>query len=195
MAQREEAVCRQCGHQFRTGAQDVVPDPMNRTMQFVLPPLSPRSTAPAPPPRFSSASRRRLTAAALILPVACLAGLWWWHSRRAAGTSSVSPVGTWETILHGKASANARLEFEFDAGGTGKFSWREAGPHAPAGQTSLRWRENADGTLALALAPPPGGDPVSQTLTGIFSRPAWSWRVDRAQRLLVLGTLAFTEKT
>ena len=167
---------------------------MNRTMQFVLPPLSPRSAAPSAPPRFSPASRRRLAAAALILLVACLAGLWW-HSRRAAQMSEASPVGTWQTTLHGKASANALLEFEFDAGGGGKFSWRESGPHAPAGQTPLRWRENADGTLALALTPPPGGDPVSQTLTGIFSRPAWPWRVDRAQRRLVLGTLAFTEGT
>ena len=166
---------------------------MNRTMQFVLPPLPPRSAEPAPPPRFSAPSRRVLITAALILPVACLAGLWW-HSRHAE-TSPESPVGTWQTTLHGKASANALLEFEFDAGGTGHFSWRESGPHALAGQTPLRWHQNANGTLALALVPPPGGDPVSQTLTGIFSRPAWPWRVDRAQRRLVLGTLAFTEET
>ncbi len=168
---------------------------MNQTMQFVLPPLPPRSAAPAPTPHFSLALRRRLIAAALILlgALACLAGLWE-HSRRAAGLSQASPVGTWKTTLHGKASANALLEFEFDAGGGGKFSWRESGPHAPAGRTPLRWHQNADGTLALALTPPPGGDPVSQTLTGIFSRPAWSWRVDRAQRRLVLGTLAFTEE-
>lgn len=162
-------------------------------MQFVLPPLPPRSAALSAPPRFF-ASRRLPTAAALILAAACVAGLWW-HSRRAAGMSETSPVGTWQTTLHGKASANALLEFKFDAGGTGKFSWRESGPHAPAGQTPLRWHRNADGTLALALTPPPGGDPVSQTLTGIFSRPAWPWRVDRAQRRLVLGTLAFMEES
>ena len=196
MTQREEAVCRQCGHRFRTGtdARQAGPDPLNRTMQFVLPPLPPRSAAPSAPPRLALAFRRRLTAAALILPAACLAWLWW-HSRRAAGVFQASPVGVWETTLHGKASANARLEFEFDAGGTGRFSWRESGPHAPAGQTPLHWRQNADGTLALALTPPSGGDPVSQALTGIFSRPAWTWRVDRAQRRLVLGTLAFTEET
>ncbi len=191
MTQREEAVCRQCGHRFRTGTE--APDPMNRTMQFVLPPLPPRSAAPAPP-RLSSSSRVVPAAAAPLLLLVCLAGLWLWHSRRMTGLSETSPVGTWQTSLHGKASANALLEFEFDAGGTGHFSWRESGPHAPAGQTPLRWAKNADGTLALALTPPAGGDPVSQTLTGIFSRPAWPWRVDRTQRRLVLGTLEFTEK-
>ena len=198
MARREEAVCRQCGHQFRSGADAAVPeaqapDPVNRTMQFVLPPLPARAAEPALPPRLAPASRRLLPAAALMLAAACLTGLWR-HSRRDTGMSEASPVGAWETTLHGKSAANARLEFEFDAGGTGKFSWRESGPHAPAGQTPLRWHQNADGTLRLALVPPPGGDPVSQTLTGIFSRPAWPWRVDRAQRRLVLGTLAFTEE-
>ncbi len=168
------------------------PDSVNRTMQFVLPPLPPRSVTPAAPPRFPAASRRLLTTAVLVLLAVCLAGLWW-HSR-ALGMSQASPVGTWQTTLHGKASANALLEFEFDAGGTGHFLWRESGPHAPAGQTPLHWHQNADGTLALALVPPHSGDPVAQTLTGIFSRPAWPWRVDRAPRRLVLGTLAFTEE-
>ena len=194
MTQREEAVCRQCGHHFRTGTEAQAPDPLNRTMQFVLPSLPPRSAAPAPPPRLGSPSRRVPAAAACLLLLACLAGLWLWHSRRLTGLSEASPVGTWETTLHGKASANAVLEFEFDAGGTGTFSWHESGPQTPAGQTPLRWAKNADGTLALALTPPPGGDLVSQTLTGIFSRPSWPWRVDRTQRRLVLGTLEFTEK-
>ncbi len=167
---------------------------MNRTMQFVLPPLPPRSAEPALPPRSGSAFRRVLPAAALAILLVCAAALWR-HSRRAAEMSETSPVGTWETTLHGKASANALLEFEFDAGGAGHFAWRESGPHAPAGQTPLHWHQNTDGTLALALVPPPGGDPVSRTLTGIFSRPAWPLRVDRAQRRLILGTLAFTEET
>ena len=194
MTQREEAVCRQCGHRFRTGTEAQAPDALHRPRQFVLPPLAPRSAAPAAPPRLGSPSRLVPAAAAPLLLLACLAGLWLWHSRRMSGLSENSPVGTWQTSLHGKASANALLEFEFDAGGAGTFSWRESGPHAPAGQTPLRWDKNADGTLALALVPPPGGDPISQTLTSIFSRPAWPWRVDRAQRRLVLGTLVFTEK-
>lgn len=203
MTQREEAVCRQCGHRFRTGTQAQAPDPMNRTMQFVLPPLPPRSAAPAPLPRFRYSSRlyssrfyssRLVPAAALVLLLVCASGLWLRHSRHVSGLPE-SPVGTWKTILHGKAAANAQLEFRFDTGGTGEFSWHESGPAARSGQTPLRWQRNADGTLRLALTPPSGGDPISQTLTGIFSRPAWPWRVDRAQRRLVLGTLAFTEET
>ncbi len=195
MTQRDEAVCRQCGHRFRTGTQTIAPtqapDSLNRTMQFVLPPLPARIVAPAPAAPLLFRRGRRILFA--VLPVLLLAGLaaWLWHSRRPA---SESPVGRWETTLHGKAAAKAHLEFWFHPDGSGKFSWRESGPAPLAGQTPLRWNENADGTLALALTPPPGGDPVSQTLTGIFSRPAWPWRVDRAQRRLVLGTLEFTEK-
>ena len=193
MTQREEAVCRQCGHQFRTGTEAQAPDPLHRTMQFVLPPLPPRSVAPLPTPSRFGLLPRLVPAALLVLLLVGLAGAWLRNSRQAT-LADRSPAGRWETTLHGKASANAHLEFRFNPGGTGTFAWRESGPAAPAGQTPLRWHQNADGTLALALTPQRGGDAVSQTLTGIFSRPAWPWRVDRAQKRLVLGTLEFTEE-
>ena len=48
MTQREETVCRQCGHRFRTGTQARPPEPgSNRTMQFVLPPLPARAAVVA----------------------------------------------------------------------------------------------------------------------------------------------------
>ena len=209
MARRDEVLCRQCGHQFRSGVSQAgletpPPDPINRTMQFVLPPLPARTPEPprpalAPPsPALDHGLKRRaaMTAAAVLAAAACLgAFLFWSESRRAPAASETSPVGHWETILHGSAAANARLDFVFDAGGGGAFSWQESGPQPHAGQTPLRWTQNPDGTLFLALNPPAGGDQVAQTLAGIFSRPAWTWRVDRAQHKLVLGTLVFTEKT
>ena len=214
MAPRDQALCRQCGHQFRTGAdaptpETQAPDPMNRTMQFVLPPLRVQASiqaAPEPNRRRQTAAlpaqaalfdlgRRRTAAAVLAALLFCLGAAWLWHSRSsAAALSDTSPAGVWETTLHGKASSNARLEFQFGAGGAGMFSWQESGPAAPSGRTPLRWKQNPDGTLNLALTAPPGGDSVSQILTSIFSRPAWPWRVDRAQGRLVLGTLVFTER-
>jgi len=207
MARRDEAVCRQCGHQFRSGvagqadAETPAPDPMNRTMQFVLPPRIPeptRQTFVPPPatPSYGPKRRRAVMAAALAATAICLAAFFVWNrSRPAPAGSESSPAGHWETVLHGSAAANARLDFVFDAGGGGVFSWQESGPQPHAGQTPLRWMQNPDGTLFLLLDPPAGGDQVAQTLTGIFSRPAWTWRVDRAQHKLVLGTLVFTEKT
>ncbi len=209
MTQREQPVCLRCGHQFRTGAEKPLaatpaPDAVNRTMQFVLPPLpgrlpEPREGAglppPAPLPPASRAAPPRLLvpAAVFLVLLACLGGAWLWHSRPSLPPET-TPAGTWETTLHGSESANARLEFTFAAGGTGQFSWQESGPKTHSGQTPLHWNQNPDGTLALTLTPSAGGDSVSQALTGIFSRPAWPWRVDRAQHQLVLGTLVFTEK-
>ena len=204
MARREDPVCRQCGHQFRSGTSQAVaetsaPDPVNRTMQFVLPPLPARTPAPVGQALAPSPDRGRRRTAAIIAAIvlsaaACLAAaLLWSESRRAPAVSETSPAGQWETVLHGSAAANARLEFRFDAGGGGVFSWQESGIVPHAGQTSLRWKQNLDGTLFLSLTPPVGGDQVAQTLAGIFSRPAWTWRVDRTQHRLVLGTLVFTE--
>ena len=168
------------------------PDPLHRTMQFVLPPLTPHPADARPRPRRTPAPRLPLALAALAV-AALGVSAFAWHLR--AVPAAASPVGVWETTLRGKASANARLEFAFEAGGAGRFAWRESGPAARSGQTPLRWRLNADKTLALALtAPAGGGDSVSQTLTGIFSGHSWPWRVDRSPHQLVLGTLVFTEK-
>ena len=206
MARRDEPLCRHCGHRFRTGAdtppETPGPDPLHRTMQFVLPPLPRRqaesdAAAPAAAAPPAASRGRRLLAllltAAVFFAAAFFAAARLRPSSPAAVPSAASPVGVWETALHGKAAADARLEFEFDSGGAGRFSWQEGGPQARAGQTPLRWTLNPDGTLALALTPAPGGGTVSETLIAIFSRPAWSWRVDRAERRLVLGTLVFTE--
>lgn len=203
MTQREEAVCHQCGHQFRTGTEVHPENSLNRTMQFVLPPLQSRLAAvEGPEAPVLSASligpRRLLALSALAISVlailVCLGGVWLWHTRTVLAPLETSPTGVWETTLRSKASSNAHLEFAFEAGGTGRFSWRESGPAALSGQTPLHWQENSNGTLFLALVPPVGGDSVSQTLTGIFSRPAWPLRVDRTEHQLVLGTLVFTEK-
>jgi len=211
MAPRDQSVCRQCGHQFRTGADSTspeasadpaetpAPDPLHRTMQFVLPPLRPRPPAilaspAALPGRLAFDSpRRRAFAVALAVLTLCFGAVLLWRSLHRPALPD-TPVGVWETTLHGKASANAHLEFQFQPGGAGRFSWRESGPAALSGQTPLRWKQNPDGTLALALSPAASGDPISQTLVGIFSRPAWPWHVEHSPRRLVLGTLVFTEK-
>lgn len=200
MAPRDQNVCRQCGHQFRTGtdspapAKTPAPDSLNRTMQFVLPPLRPHPApaAPAALPVHLAAPRRALAAgiAALLL---CVGAFFLWQQERRPAQPD-TPVGVWETTLHGKASANAQLEFQFQPGGTGRFSWRESGPTALSGQTPLRWTQNRDGKLALSLTPPRAGDTVSQTLAGIFSSHAWPWQIKPSPRRLVLGTLVFTEK-
>ena len=196
MAPRDQAQCRQCGHQFRTGpdspAQGAAPDPLHRTMQFVLPPLSSQAAAPvaaAPHDAFRSPRFGALAAAALL----CLAALGWQAWKRLTPTRP-TPAGVWETTLHGRASANAHLEFALQDGGAGRFSWRESGPAALSGQTPLRWRLQPDGRLALALTPPSSRDSVSQALTGIFSSHAWLWHVEQSPRRLVLGTLVLTEK-
>ena len=213
MTQREQVVCGQCGHQFRTGTSDAPaasgpePDLLHRTMQFVLPPLARRTAAPdtaAIPDAsevyskdvFSQAVRRsRRTVFAVLAALAlCLGAALFWHTPRRPVPQAATPAGIWQTTLHGKASANAHLEFALQTGGTGRFSWQEAGPDAFSGQTPLRWHQNADGTLALILAKPAAGDPVSQTLIRIFNRNPWPWHVDPARRQLVLGTLVFTEK-
>ncbi len=204
MAPRDQNVCRQCGHQFRTGATPAEtpdPDPLHRTMQFVLPPLRPHPSvivaAPAAlPGRLAPlrSPRRRALAAALAVLLLCIGAALFWRSPRPSALPG-TPVGVWETTLHGKASANAHLEFAFRPGGTGQFSWRESGPAALSGQTPLHWKQNPDGTLALTLSPPTNGDKISQTLAGIFSDPTWTWRIESAPRRLVLGTLVFTEKS
>ena len=199
MAPRDQAQCRQCGHQFRTGAdsmeqaQSAASNPLHRTMQFVLPPLSPRSAAPASPaPRegLTASVRLGVLAAVALLCLAALGGLAW---KRLTPTRPTL-AGVWETTLHGRASANAHLEFALQDGGAGRFSWRESGPAALSGQTPLRWRLQPDGKLALALTPPSSRDSISQALTGIFSSHAWTWHVEQSPRRLVLGTLVFTEK-
>lgn len=201
MAPRDQSVCRQCGHQFRTGAdspapaQTPAPDPLNRTMQFVLPPLRPHPApaAPAPLPGRLAVPPRLALAAGLAALLLCAGAFFLWqHERRAAVPDT--PVGVWETTLHGKASANAQLEFQLQPGGSGRFSWRESGPTPLSGQTPLRWTLRPDGKLALSLTPPAAGDTVSQTLAGIFSSRAWPWQIKPAPRRLVLGTLVFTEK-
>lgn len=206
MAPRDQSVCRQCGHQFRTGtdspapAETSDPDPMHRTMQFVLPPLRPHPSmivaAPAAQSRYRAllrSPRRRAASAALAVLLLCFGAFFLWHSLRRQARAD-TPVGVWETTLHGKASANAHLEFQFQPGGTGQFSWQESGPKALFGQTPLRWTQNPNGTLALALSPPAAGDVISQTLAGIFSGHAWTWHVDQSPRRLHLGTLVFSEK-
>ena len=212
MTLRDQAICGQCRHRFRTGAavdtqelpetQTAAPDPLHRTMEFTLPLLARRTSAPAeltPLPNAVATSRRIIFFALAVLTLCLAAALWHTHSRHAP--EAVSPAGVWETTLHGKASSDAHLEFTFQAGGTdqkggtGRFSWRESGPAALSGQTPLLWRKNTDGTLALTLTAPAAGDPVSQTLAGIFSSHPWPWRVDRAHRQLILGTLVFTEKS
>jgi hypothetical protein len=205
MTQRDQAVCGQCGHQFRTGGacdtqnepdtQAGEPDLLHRTMQFTLPPLAPRPAAPVElaPPTNPVARPRGTIFAALALLALCLAAVFW-HIRSRPAPEAASPVGIWETTLHGKASANAHLEFALNSGGTGRFSWRESGPAALSGQTPLQWRQDTGGNLTLLLDKPAAGDLVSQTLVGIFSSHPWPWRVDRTRRELVLGTLVFTEK-
>jgi hypothetical protein len=197
-------VCRQCGHQFRTSAESLppekslAPDPLHRTMQFTLPPLK-QQVAPAAEPVLETAdSKRRSHFTRLFLMLGtvlvCCLLLVLWNAYSGSKSAAASPVGVWETTLHGKAAANAHLEFAFQSGGAGRFSWRESGSEALSGQTPLRWNQDANGRLALALVPPGGGDSVSQELAGIFSSHAWVWHVDRPQRRLVLGTLVFTEK-
>ncbi len=202
MAPRDQNVCRQCGHQFRSGtdsaasAKASAPDPLNRTMQFVLPPLRPHpapSASASLPVRLAAASPRRVLAAGLFALLLCAGAFFLWQRLRRPALPD-TPVGAWETTLHGKASANAHLEFQFQPGGAGRFSWQESGPAALSGQTPLRWTQNPDGTLALSLTPPAAGDTVSQTLAGIFGSRAWTWHVDRSPRRLHLGTLVFTEK-
>lgn len=207
MARRDEAVCRQCGHQFRSGVAQAgpetpAPDPLNRTMQFTMPSL-PTRTPPSPAlgrspsPALGRSPRQAMAVAAAVLTIAALclgAFVFWSGSQRGPAVPETSPVGHWETVLHGSAAANARLEFVFEAGGGGAFSWQESGVIPHAGRTLLHWKQNLDGTLFLTLDRPADGDQVAQILCRIFSRPAWTWRVDRAQHRFVLGTLVFTEK-
>jgi hypothetical protein len=167
-------------------------------MQFTLPPLKQQMSPAAKPLLEAAAPKRKPSLSRLFLTLgivlACGLLLVLWRTYRSSKSAAASPVGIWETTLHGKASANAHLEFAFQAGGAGRFSWRESGSEALSGQTPLRWNQDADGRLALALVPPAGGDSVSKALAGIFSSHAWVWHVDRPQRRLVLGTLVFTEK-
>lgn len=207
MTERTQTVCPQCGHQFRTGVEPAEtaggpgPDPMNRTMQFTLPPQPPRTPvpAPAPPPsawRLPTEPRpaRAWPAAALVLLSLCAGVGLLWHTRRTAPVSAQTPVGVWETTLRGKASAMAHLEFALMPDSTGRFSWRESGSAPLSGRTALRWRVSSDQRLTLLLTPPAAADPVSQTLVGIFSNRPWHWRVEGSPRRLVLGTLVLTEK-
>lgn len=208
MAPRDQAQCRQCGHQFRSGSmaagspvtQSGAADSLNRTMQFTLPPLSPQVSAPAAAGLFSVASRRRRPlpwlwgAVAGSLGVALVAAALLWNLHRKQAAADLSPAGVWATTLHSKSSANAHLEFAFQPGGGGQFSWRESGPAALSGQTPLRWTLNPDNTLSLALSPPAGGSAISVSLAGIFSSHAWTWRIDRSPRRLLLGSLVFMEK-
>ena len=212
MNPRGQAVCGQCGHHFRSGAQTPVagtaePDPVNRTMQFTLPPLPSRTpTHPPPvpaalpeptrwdtftPPRMSP---RVLAAVAAALALGLIFFLFWQRSPKPAPVAAVSPVGVWETTLTSQTSADAHLEFALQTGGTGRFSWRETGPTASSGQTPLVWRQNPNQTLTLTLTAPQCGDAVSQTLVGIFSSHPWAWQEDPAAHRLTLGTLVFTEK-
>lgn len=205
MAPRDQNVCRQCGHQFRTGTDNPVPeqtsapDPLNRTMQFVLPPLRPHPAPVAPallPVRLAAprpATLRLALAAGIAALLLCFGAFFLWRQERRPASPN-TPVGVWETSLHGRASANARLEFAFQPGGTGRFSWRESGPAALSGQTPLRWQVNADQTLSLALTPPAGSDAVSQTLASLWSSHPWPWRRDTRPPRLLLGTLVLSEK-
>lgn len=212
-----EVICGQCGHRFRSGMETgdaapetLAPDPVNRTMQFTLPPLAPRPAAPTPERKLPNTGMlgagmpdwaaawlggRRVYVAALIVLLLLGAGAaWLWHSRPQAALAEASPAGVWETTLRGQAASNARLEFVLNPGGDGRFSWSESGPNAQSGQTPLRWRVNLNRTLSLSLTPPPNGDLVSQTLTGLFSRRPWPWRLDDHPKRLILGTLILTEK-
>ena len=200
MSPPSQAVCSQCGHQFRTGiaaaaAPTPEPDALHRTMQFVLPPLTTRLPASVllEPPTLRRVNSRLFAMIGAALMVCFGAALFLFiHSRLAA--ANALPTGDWETTLRSKSSSEAHLEFAFQTGGTGSFSWRETGSAALSGQTPLVWRQNPDQTLTLALAKPADGDPVSQTLAGIFSSHPWPWHVDPTPRRLTLGTLVFTEK-
>ena len=201
MNPRDQAVCGQCGHHFRTGAQTPVegtaePDPVNRTMQFTLPPLPSRVPA-APPPvpdALPRVSPHVLAATAAALALVLILFMFWQRSPKPTPAAAVSPVGVWETTLTSQTSADAHLEFALQTGGTGRFSWRETGPTASSGQTPLVWRQNPNQTLTLTLTAPQGGDAVSQTLVGIFSSHPWAWQEDPAAHRLTLGTLVLTEK-
>ena len=142
---------------------------------------------PPPPAAVAAPSRRRPGG-----PARRGGLLWSLHRRQAA--ADTSPVGTWETTLHGKAAASAHLEFALRPGGEGRFAWHESGPAALSGQTPLRWNLNPDKTLSLALSPAAGGSAVSESLAGVFSSHAWTWHIDRSPRRLLLGSLVFTEK-
>ncbi len=200
----EQEVCENCGYHFRTGAALPSPDDasLHRTMQFTLPPLArrePPAAVPALPPMLP-ARRQPLPVFALIatLALAALALAFFWQQRAPSiSESDLSPTGIWDSALTSRSSANARLTFTFAGDGSGTFAWQEqsAGAARPlAGQSPLRWHQNAQGLLALTIAPPPAGDAVSGTIIAIFNSHAWLWRLDRPHKRLILGTLVFTER-
>ena len=170
-------------------------------------PLPERDEAPLPErdeaPVFRPLRRRlgpALALAALIvaaLLVAAALALGWHRRAPEVSASARSPVGVWESVLTSRSSANTRLTFALAGDGSGTFSWQEGGAggaSAASGRSPLRWREDANGLLALTIAPAPAGDAVSGTMIAIFNSHAWLWRVDRPHKRLMLGSLAFTEK-
>lgn len=191
MTHQKQTVCGQCGHQFRTGlapeTQSLAPDPLHRTRQFVLPPRMP--SVPSRTARAHPYSRRLLFAARAVLLLTMGFGtVFFWHAR--TNSRDASPIGVWETTLTSKTSGNAHLEFALAENGTGRFSWTEP---AQTGQMPLVWHQSAEGLVTLSFAKSPTADPVSQTLTAIFS--SHPWRLSSSPHRLTLGTLIFTEKS
>jgi hypothetical protein len=208
MTQRDQAICTHCGHRFRTGADDTAPtdgpEPMNRTMQFSLPPLPPRTPLPTAPPPNQSLSILRvpgLTRSSLgpalltaLLVIALGAGVYWYSlSAHRPLPQDSSPMGAWETTLASRGGADAHLRFALASDGSGQFSWHETGPLTPSGQMPLHWSITADGSLLLTLSPSPGSDPTSGTLAAFFNSHPWVWHVDRTPHRLILGKLVLTE--
>ena len=219
MTFRDREVCEHCGHQFRTGlgtglsaspldAPLLEEAALHRTMQFTLPPLPPRGEAAAPDARSPETDRRRpggtglrrrgraVIALALGALGLALLGAWgYFHYAQTARAARPSPVGIWETTLAGRASQDAHLQFVFQEGGGGAFSWAVGSTPPLSGQAPLHWRLDPDGKLVLSIPPPTAAaDPVSGQLTTFFSSHPWLWRVDRPQNRLVIGNLNFTEK-
>ena len=208
----EREVCENCGHHFRMKTEEPSEEEKalqrHRTMHFTLPQLAkrePPGLAPdrlqTPLPPMPSASRRSVWPAfalftLLILSILGLA-FFWRKLVPATPAAAVSPMGTWESTLTSRSSANAHLLFRFEGDGTGSFAWQEQGIGAGgpvAGQSPLKWHQDAQGLLALDIAPPATSDPVSGTLVSIFNSHPWLWRVDHPRKRMILGSLTLTEK-
>ena len=139
----DREVCENCGHHFRTGADEPAnsADSLHRTMQFTLPPLArrePPGLAPAPPqPALPRRGLWLFLALVAFCALATLAFLWQKHAA-SVPEASVSPVGTWESALTSRSSANAHLLFHFAPDGSGTFAWQEQGMGATGPSAASR---------------------------------------------------------
>ncbi len=208
MTYRDREVCEHCGHRFRTGlgtglettpADAVITDEaaLNRTMQFTLPPLTPRPAphadppmpAPPTPPRLS---RGRVASALLALAALTLGYFLYAQIARPAPSS---PVGVWETAKTGPSAQGGRLRLTFQADGGGEFFWDGGGGALPV-PAPLRWRLDPNGQMILDIGPSRSDpDPVPAALITLFDSRPWLWRVDRPKHLLIIGSLRLMETT